>query len=808
MLFIENDQIFWELFRADTEKSINTVMEKYKYIFKVNESWKPLGNQPNNYSVVQNQQSSPIAALIEKITNSIDAILMKKCYQNDIDPTSQNTPKTMTEAIKVFFEDEWQNWNLPSYRNKQAESIQIHADGPKGETSLIIYDDGEGQHPEDFEDTFLSLIRGNKNKVKFVQGKYNMGGTGALVFCGHNKYQLIASKKHDGTGKFGFTLIRKHPMSKNEEDEFKNTWFEYLVIDGKIPSFNIKELNLNLHNRTFTTGTIVKLYSYDLPSGSRSVISRDLNQSINEFLFEPALPIYTIDKKERYPKDRELKRGLYGLKRRLEEQENKYIQEYFSEELDKQGIGKFKVTCYIFKSKLSDQTVKETKATLQREFFKNNMYVLFSNNGQVQGHFTDEFYSRSLKFPLLKGYLLIHVDCTHMNREFNNELFMASRDRLNSGGKSQELRNALSEILRKGRLARIHKERKDTMSMDGTNASDLLKSFTKNLPLNNDLLKLINQTFSIEDVQKKDKKKNKPKKNKAKENEKEEFIPERFPSFFKINAKNDGKTPIAKIPLDGNKTISFFTDVENHFFDRSEEPGELEISLMNFKPNDTTGGKEVGEPKNISDAIDVEKSSPQDGIIKVSFSPNKELKVGDSIEVKVSLSSNSENFEEMFWIEIADKDKPKEKKEEEPKETPIGLPEFILVAEHKGDNIQNTWEDMEVAEFSYTTVMYPYVEGDSLEKIFINMDCKVLKEYKSKLSTLASIEMAEKRWISSVYFHTLFLYTISKNKKYEITKQEDDKDIELSEYLQDIFESYYASFLLNFEMNDLIQSLE
>lgn len=808
MLYHDNEQIFWELFRAKTEESVNSILDKYKDLLLTNASWKPLGDQPNNYSVVQNQQSSPIAALIEKITNSIDAILMKKCYEKGIDPISSNTPKTMDEAIKIFFDGEWQNWNLPSFRNKQAESIQIHADGPKGETSLIIYDDGEGQHPEDFEDTFLSLIRGNKNKVKFVQGKYNMGGTGALVFCGHHKYQLIASKKYDGTGKFGFTLVRKHPMSKNEEDEFKNTWFEYLVIDGKIPSFDIKELDLDLHNRMFTTGSIMKLYSYDLPAGARSVISRDLNQSINEFLFEPALPVYTIDKKERYPKDRELKRGLYGLKRRLEEQENKYIQEYFSEELERQDIGKFKVTCYVFKTKLTDKTVKETKTTLQREFFKNHMYVLFSNNGQVQGHFTDEFYSRSLKFPLLKGYLLVHVDCTHMNREFNNELFMASRDRLKSGEESQKLRQVLSDTLKKGRLAEIHKVRKDTMSMDGTNASDLLKSFTKNLPLNNDLLKLINQTFTIEDEQKKDMKKTKPKNNKAKESEKEEFIPERFPSFFKLKANNNGETPIAKIPLDGSKTIPFSTDVENHFFDRTDEPGELEISLLNFKPNDTTGGREAGTPKDITDVINVEKSSPQDGTIKVSFSPTKELSVGDSIEVKVSLSSNIENFEEMFWIEIADKDKPKEKKEEEPKETPIGLPEFVLVAEHKSDNIQNTWDDLELAEFSYQTVMYPYVEGDSLERIYINMDCKVLKEYKSKLTSSDSIEIAEKRWISSIYFHTLFLYTISKNKKYEITKQEEERDIDLAEYLQDIFESYYASFLLNFEMNDLIQSLE
>ncbi len=145
-------------------------------------------------------------------------------------------------------------------------------------------------------------------------------------------YQLIASRRFDETGNFGFTFTREHPLTEGENINFKNTWYEYFKIDGEIPAFEIDELNLGLHKHKFKTGTIIKLYSYDLPAGSRSVISRDLNQSINEFLFEPALPIYTIDKKDRYPDDRNLERELYGLKRRLEKDDSRYIDEYFSEE--------------------------------------------------------------------------------------------------------------------------------------------------------------------------------------------------------------------------------------------------------------------------------------------------------------------------------------------------------------------------------------------------------------------------------------------------------------------------------------------
>ncbi len=219
----------------------------------------------------------------------------------------------------------------------------------------------------------------------------------------------------------------------------------YLKIDGRIPSFRINEMELGLKGRKFTTGTIIKLYSYDLPSGSRSVISRDLNQSLNEHLFEPALPIYTIDKPERYPKDRDLDREFYGLKRRLEEDDSKYIDEFFSEFYESTDLGRLRIACYVFKNKMDGRSVKDTRDSIDREFFKNNMAVVYSLNGQVHGHYTSEFITRSLKMPILKNHLLIHVDCTNMMLDFRNELFMASRDRLKGADETRQLRDLLTE---------------------------------------------------------------------------------------------------------------------------------------------------------------------------------------------------------------------------------------------------------------------------------------------------------------------------------------------------------------------------
>jgi hypothetical protein len=803
--------LFFECFRAPTEQALEGVLCAQTKSF--NFSWHPLDGNESNYGVIENQQSSPIAALIEKVTNSIDAILMRKCMEAQVDPKSPTAPRSMDEAVKRFFEKESESWYLGPNRQRQAEEIQILADGPRMNTSLVIYDNGEGQHPDKFEKTFLSLLKGNKNEIPFVQGKYNMGGTGAIVFCGKRRYQLIASKRFDGSGSFGFTLIRKHPLTEPEAETRKNTWYEYLKIDGAIPSFPIDTLDLGLRGRLFKTGTVLKLFSYDLPGGARSVISRDLNQSINEFLFEPALPIYTIDKAERYPHDKNLARELFGLKRRLEQDDSKYIEDSFSEDYDSAEIGKAKVTCYVFKSKVEGKTVKESRETIEREFFKNNMSVMFSVNGQVQGHYTAEFITRSLKMPLLKSHLLIHVDCTHMKMTFRNELFMASRDRLKGADETRHLREVLADVLLKSKLQDVYKHRKDSISLEAGDTKDtneLLRAFTKSMPLNSDLFKLLSNTFKLDIPKEQGRGERENKQDEPKE-KKEPFKPNRFPSYFKLRNQSTEEKPAAKIPLNGSRSVKIATDVENQYFDRTKDPGDLQISLVSFKRNNVEGGTGLGEPKALSDLLNVRKASPNDGTIKIVMEPTSAAQVDDLIQVRAQLDGAGVEYEECFWVKIVDEEKPKEpiQSETESKPDNFGLPQPRLVYQEKKEGF-SSWDECGSAgvEMDFNTVMHPLVTGEQLEAIYINMDSHVLKTHKSRIKSITEeqIKLADKKYISSVYFHTLFLFAIARNKNYSVRQGDLDRDI--SDFLKDIFGSSYSEFLLNFGSDQLMASLD
>src|SRR6266498_4449641 len=113
--------LFDSLIEADSEIAIGRFLSQHDRSLE----WQPLGNNQNNFEVIENQQASPVAALIEKVTNCIDAILLRRCLEEGIDPKSSNAPRTMAEAIERFFSSTYRSWHLGPIRRGQAESIQI-----------------------------------------------------------------------------------------------------------------------------------------------------------------------------------------------------------------------------------------------------------------------------------------------------------------------------------------------------------------------------------------------------------------------------------------------------------------------------------------------------------------------------------------------------------------------------------------------------------------------------------------------------------------------------------------------------------
>jgi hypothetical protein len=267
---------------------------------------------PNNQSVVHAQQSNQAAALVEKFTNGIDAILLRYCKAAKIDPRDPTAPQRMGSAVQKFFGDLSEK-TPPEIRALAEQNLILYATGSKARPCLSIYDAGEGQLPKDFPTTFCSLIYGSnegsyKGAVPFVQGRFNMGGTGVLPFCGDGrKLQLIVSRVPsdvlNAPHEWGFTIFCFFPSKQSP------AWHYLLGADGDVltagadplalvPKLNAKSGEVcSPRERSVASGTLIKMYEYKAP---RSNICGELFRKLEDYLLRPAMPLRIIECRPEY----------------------------------------------------------------------------------------------------------------------------------------------------------------------------------------------------------------------------------------------------------------------------------------------------------------------------------------------------------------------------------------------------------------------------------------------------------------------------------------------------------------------------
>ena len=112
--------LFFQLYNAKNEVEIENIISK-DIILSNNKNWQPYGGNQNNFGTFENQQNNPIPALVEKITNAIDACLVKKCEEKFIDPKSSEAPQNMYQAVEQFFSIK--DCNINDLTNNERRSI-------------------------------------------------------------------------------------------------------------------------------------------------------------------------------------------------------------------------------------------------------------------------------------------------------------------------------------------------------------------------------------------------------------------------------------------------------------------------------------------------------------------------------------------------------------------------------------------------------------------------------------------------------------------------------------------------------------
>src|SRR2546421_7604379 len=93
-------ELFLRLLKAETEDDVDAVLRDTGYLDDDPRNWFPLDENENNWSIVGGQNTNATGALVEKIINAVDAVLIAGCWSKGIDPESEGAPRTMSEAAR------------------------------------------------------------------------------------------------------------------------------------------------------------------------------------------------------------------------------------------------------------------------------------------------------------------------------------------------------------------------------------------------------------------------------------------------------------------------------------------------------------------------------------------------------------------------------------------------------------------------------------------------------------------------------------------------------------------------------------
>ena len=641
-----NRELALRLLRADSEAEVVRILRQ-QGLWHDAKCWRLYGDRAGNFSVIGNQQSRPEAALVEKIVNSVDARLMKECLARGIDPTSADAPQSVREAVASFIDGvepgsetagEVRFW--PRQRQlEQARQITLAVTGSRprqaGGASITVVDLGEGQYAEKMPETFLSIDRENKLRIPFVQGKFNMGGTGALKFCGRSGLQLVITRRcpeiveADGgaESRWGFTVVRRERPVEGA-GEIRNSVYRYLAPAGAdekpglgaVLQFSAASIEAlpeknKAYVRNLSWGSVLKLYEYDMKGfSSHALMKGGLLGRLELMLPGIALPV-RVHECRPFGGDprRSFETTLLGLSARLEANRAKNLEEGFpTSALIQLADQDLPVEIYAFKPKKADA-------------YRSTEGIVFTINGQTHGAISKAFFSRRrVKMGRLADSLLLMVDCSRLSVDAREDLFMNSRDRLSNGELRKEIEGEMEELVGRHHGLRALRDRR--------RAAEIAQRLEDSKPLEDVLDTLFRASPTLNRLFLQGQRLSRP--HRAGTNggtndgtgQPGKFVGKPHPTYFRFAKKPEADLLRRSAEKGRRCRIKFETDVVNDYFKRPSVPGRYFVEV-------------VGGPVEGRDVV--HSLVLHDGVANWSIRLPKDLDVGDEVTLQCTVADDS-----------------------------------------------------------------------------------------------------------------------------------------------------------------------
>ncbi|MDP3937081.1 MAG: hypothetical protein Q8R92_02990, partial [Deltaproteobacteria bacterium] len=282
---MENGEFLQALQLATTTAEVEAALEAFDAAHGPELRWTAFGARDANRGVIE-VSTDPGRALVERITNGIDAILEAEHAGHRGVPVCRSPKEAATAWLNV------PEAGLSEMTTRQRQTIAdrtvirlLPGDGREGRT-VEVRDYGIGLAPHEMAGTILSLNESNKMQKHYLAGVYGQGGSSTLTV---SKYTLIATRKA-GHPAVGFTVVKFLDLPP---EQFKSGHYVYLTRSGQALEFPIDE-------PAFPVGTLVKIFGYDLSSYNSALGPDSVYGLLNRVLFDPVLPVWFDNRVHQY----------------------------------------------------------------------------------------------------------------------------------------------------------------------------------------------------------------------------------------------------------------------------------------------------------------------------------------------------------------------------------------------------------------------------------------------------------------------------------------------------------------------------
>lgn len=718
-----NKEILLKLIEATTQEEVTHLINTHQF-FKT-ATWTPYGGQANNAGTIKAQAADPVGALVEKITNGIDALLIRMCWDNKVDPSSALAPQSQNEAIRKFFGDNIADFNLSDkeVREIAAKTVQITSEGSPEKPTISVVDFGEGQHPKDFSKTFLSIGGSNKIKIKFAHGVYNQGGSAALKFCG-NGYQLILSRRapnirNGADDLWGFSLVREQ-----YEPGYKAEWYEYCVIDGEIPSFPYEPLKILQDGKSFESGSYIRLFNYTLKNPNLYITGqreKELARETNKRYFSMPLPIQINELRTslRGWSEKNKVTRIYGLWRLLKKQ--------FSDSTVIKKVLTLKSELGVFSLRnieiaiLNDQG--DTGQTYKSQYEK----VFLTINGQVQHTEGVAFLKSDCLLPDLAPYMIVHIDLSNAGYQAN-KIFHTARSGVIDIAEYHEFHDRLTDSIKGDEtLKELNREYKERKLRDAQPEDKDLSRYIGRLVKDNPFLAQLLKAGEEVPTEKPD-------------GPKKDYMGEYIPTIFELGQSE------TSIPYNRYARLRIKTDAINDYLSRAKDRGEFRWTH--------------------SSLVQINHYSLKNGYLPVRIEPVKDAKPGSTDTITFELTRpGQDSLKAELKITIGEFKEPKTNPpgpDKPPTKLAVKLPDRKLVPKEDWGGFESvyggTWTGQDTVKVQ---------EDQDGITVYINKEPDVLTEFPKrnpKYNSGDAMSAIQKRYIASVYIYAIAMFFEMKDK--------------------------------------------